>query len=331
MTYQQACHALNLLPTYQALPCRSSAEHEPSKPASMPGDLWQRKAGAFLQQAQAFLKSFKPALQYLHDRGLTDTTIEHFRLGWTHSDTFYGLESWGLLQKPEGKKSLFLPAGLIIPCLVNDYVARLRIRLSKKDADPPYQIISGSSNTPMLFDGPRKVFVVVESELDGLLLHQQAGDLAAMLAIGSAQAKPDTATHDLLCNAKSIFVALDSDAPGATAAQWWARHYPQAKRWPCPVGKDIGESFQQGIDLRIWLQAAGIDTPSPAMPNPQSEPAPQQTPPPQSTAETAEAPATDAGFEVPAACWSCPNDYQCATCQWGLWNQQHYGNDSIII
>ncbi len=48
-------------------------------------------------------------------------------------------------------------------------------------------------------------------------------------------------------------------------------------------------------------------------------------------AEGAEATTADACFQVPTACRPCANDYQCATCQWGLWNQQHYGNDSIII
>jgi hypothetical protein len=42
-------------------------------------------------------------------------------------------------------------------------------------------------------------------------------------------------------------------APGAEACGWWSKTFPDTwKRWPVPEGKDPGEAFQAGIDLRKW-------------------------------------------------------------------------------
>jgi hypothetical protein len=101
--------------------------------------------------------------------------------------------------------------------------------------------------------------VVVESELDGLLLAQAAGDLAAVVALGSAQAKPDVTTHRLLQDTPLILVALDADEAGAKLAwQFWPQTYgTRVKRWPSIMGKDASEAVQKGLNLFNWI-CAGI-------------------------------------------------------------------------
>jgi hypothetical protein len=138
----------------------------------------------------------------------------------------------------------------------------------QKSDKPRYVIVTGSRSSPMKW-GRGTAWVVVESELDGWLLHQEVGDLVGVLAMGSAQARPDQETHRLLTGAGLILVSLDSDAAGAREAWgWWRAHYPNAKRWPVPIGKDPSEAYQKGLDLRAWVMAglpeeANTTTPAP--------------------------------------------------------------------
>jgi DNA primase len=100
----------------------------------------------------------------------------------------------------------------------------------------------------------KKIIIIVESELDGLLLAQEAGDLVGVIAMGSAQARPDKRTDQVLRNTELILVALDSDEPGGKEAWgFWKKNYPNAKRWPVPMGKDPTEAAQNGLSIRAWV------------------------------------------------------------------------------
>ena len=50
--------------------------------------------------------------------------------------------------------------------------------------------------------------VIVESELDALLLYQEAGDIALMVALGSVVKRPDQGIHARLKLAQIILNAL---------------------------------------------------------------------------------------------------------------------------
>ena len=107
-----------------------------------------------------------------------------------------------------------------------------------------------------------KVLVVVESEFDAILLNQEAGHLAGIIALGSAQTRPDKRAADLLRAADLILVSLDSDDnrsdgknPGAKEAWgWWLKHFEQARRLPPIDGKDPGEMWKAGVDLSEWVR-----------------------------------------------------------------------------
>jgi hypothetical protein len=103
-------------------------------------------------------------------------------------------------------------------------------------------------------------WVVVESELDAMAVHHACGGEAGALSVLSVSGKPDAAAHGALSRAARILVALDFDQdksdgsnPGAAAWPWWESAYPQARLWPVPDGKDPGEAFQRGVDLRAWV------------------------------------------------------------------------------
>ncbi len=91
-------------------------------------------------------------------------------------------------------------------------------------------------------DETHKASIIVESELDAVLLEQEAGDFITTIALGSAQARPDVNTNVILKQADIVLVALDADLAGAKQAwHWWAENYPNSKRWPPVNGKDPGD------------------------------------------------------------------------------------------
>jgi len=109
---------------------------------------------------------------------------------------------------------------------------------------------------PMNFNLDRKHLVIVESELDGLLIDQEAGDMAGVVALGSAQTKPDQELNRLLKMASRLLITLDFDGAGASAAwRYWLSNYPGSKRWPTPYGKDPSEAAQRGLNIGLWIRA----------------------------------------------------------------------------
>jgi len=47
-------------------------------------------------------------------------------------------------------------------------------------------------------------------------------------------------------------MALDWDTPGQKAWEWWRDNFRNTKLWPVPVGKDSGEAFEKGVDIKQW-------------------------------------------------------------------------------
>jgi len=75
------------------------------------------------------------------------------------------------------------------------------------------------------------------------------------IPLGNAQSRPDKVTDKILKQAELILLALDYDDAGAKESwQWWPEHYENVVRWPCPLGKDPGEGFEMGLDVRVWVE-----------------------------------------------------------------------------
>lgn len=252
LSFQEACLEIGREPSF-----KRTREHREDRPKPLPSFKWQERAGAFLNETVESLWKSKEALSFLHGRGLRDDTIRAARLGWNPRDRYEERTSWGLEPEKDerGKvKKLWLPAGLVIPLVLNSVVMRLRIR--RPEGEPRYVIVSGSDMRPIIFDRGQWAVTVVESELDGLLIDQEAGDMAGAVALGSVQAKPDRELNKLLKQAALILVSLDFDEAGARASWgFWAETYgAKVKRWPVPIGKDPSEAFQNGLNVRAWIE-----------------------------------------------------------------------------
>jgi hypothetical protein len=255
MSYLEARCFLDKEPSNGRRSGNPEAREWTPKTAALPGDQWREKADAFMTWAQGILAETPDVIEWLRDeRGLSGETVRTARLGLNSKDFFLDRAAWGLT----GDKKVWLPAGLVIPTFTEDgRVLRLKIRRPGKE-DPRYVFISGGSTGTMILDGGAGCYVVVESELDGLLLQQEARDLCCVVILGSASARPDEATTARLNSAEVLLVALDADAAGAKQAwTWWTRNFPMARRWPPVRGKDITDMWRVGVSARSWV-VAGI-------------------------------------------------------------------------
>lgn len=265
LSYQDACDRLGIVPSLKwnlGPPVRRAGSAWAPREPSLPPESWQERAASFLAGCQKTLAgpSGDTARAFLSDRGLRSETVTAAGLGWNIADRYESREAWGL--QPEmnehGKpRRVWLPAGLFIPCFDKEgRIIRLRVRRPDPVDGPRYVMVPGSSSVPMTWGLDMKLLVLVESELDGLLLFQEAGDLAGVVALGSAQLRPDKVTHTAINQANLVLNCLDSDEAGAKEAwTWWKRTYKKIIRWPVPVGKDPTEAFQKGLNLRAWIMA----------------------------------------------------------------------------
>jgi hypothetical protein len=229
---------------------------------------WTNKASAFVEWAHKKLKDQSRIMSDLTQRGLNETTINRFKLGYTYNpnsksgDFFNERSEWGLSQncKVDSRNTkLWLPCGLVIPKISSSYVVcKLKIRRKdwhQNDSLPKYVEISGSQSCPSIYGNiSLKVAFVCESELDAILIQQEASDICFCIALGGAGKKPDAQTHELIKNSDMILWSLDNDEAGKKVAPWWRETYHNLKFWPVPIGKSPGDAFKDhNLNLRDWL------------------------------------------------------------------------------
>lgn len=255
MSYREACAALRTEPKGYSSPARQEETLTLE---------WQTAAWALLKETRLSLQWYEPAKNYLRGRGLNDETIS--MLGYSSASTYMDRAAWGLPDETNPKtgkpKRVWIPRGIVIPNVLEDgLIHRLRIRLPPDEFERSkawtdgrgikYAEIAGSGNDPLLLPGRDRVesWAVVESELDAYLVYQEAGDLVNVLGLGSTTGKP---TAQMLRDmaGKRILLCLDHDAAG-----WKATDRLPGEYWPVPEGKDPGEYFQAGGDIRAWIKA----------------------------------------------------------------------------
>jgi DNA primase len=238
----------------------ASRAWQPEPPKAAPGAVWQARAGAFTSACQELERNSEAVAWLQAERGLNLETISRAGLGWNPQDKRESRESWGLpeeiSQQTGNVKKVWLPSGLVIP-LTDDAgrVIRLRIRRNDPGTGSRYVVVSGSSMQAMIQWQNQKAVAIVESELDGLLVQQEAVAVVGVIALGSAAMKTDSDLHGRLMKVQRILCCLDSDQAGGKAARGFWTRYPGFKRWPPLSGKDPGEMFKVGVPIRAWVEA----------------------------------------------------------------------------
>jgi DNA primase len=194
---------------------------------------WQKKANRLIYYAtEILLKTKSKPLQFLKDRGLKLSTIIKWKIGFSPEQTIDGNH---------------YPAKHIIPIYNSD---RKLIRVRFRYWDNPkmrYSCMKGSDGVKPYpigidLDKSGQTIVVCESELDGLLIHQESGYKVGVLALGHAKA-PDKSVYQWLQNKSArVILSLDNDSAGKKATAQWQEVLPQSHVLDYP-GKDPGESL----------------------------------------------------------------------------------------
>lgn len=232
-----------------------------------PVQTWRDKAGELVEKSHVALLNFKNGMAYLARRGIDEAAVKNFKLGWLSGENNRGClfrprASWGLdeVLKDNGrKKMLWIPRGFIIPCYKAGQIYRIRIRRPGVDVEGTnfgkYYVLPGSGMDCLAINIDKTCLMVVEAELDAMMIAAQAGSMIGVVALGSAQNKPGDAVFYHLKNALRVLVALDHDPAGEAAWRWWAEQFMNARLWPAPIGKDPGDAFQEGLNIKDWITA----------------------------------------------------------------------------
>lgn len=260
LSYREACERLRIEPKQRNNVPRAKPVLKP-KIVEEPSDLWKEKANSFVEWSHKQLLSNDDGLRLLKARGFRDELADCFVLGYNPQTFFRERTNWGLPQevKEDGKiRKLWLPAGLVIPTFSDEGIVKVKIRRSEwKEGDkfPKYVEISGSKQIPSIYgDTFLSLALIVESELDALLIQQEAGDLVYCIALGGSTKPLDAMTGQLLRKASVILFLPDFDEAGAIAWMRWKKMFPTIQRILTPCEKSAGDYFQNGGDLREWLE-----------------------------------------------------------------------------
>ena len=241
LNFREACGRLG---STDLVPSSEKAAPYQLPSSSVPAAAWQDQALDTVHNCQAFLWSDTgtKALGWLNRRGLAKDTVRKWRLGFNPRD-----------QKLSG---LWVPRGIVIPCLAAGQTWYLKVRRASGQAK--YSQVSGGKVALFGADtiATQDTVVVTEGEFDAMLLHQEAGDLVGVVTLGSAAARLPDAWVPYLLGVQRLLVAYDTDAAGAQGAARWESVSSRAQRIVPLSGKDVTDFYLAGGDLRAWVQFA---------------------------------------------------------------------------
>ena len=200
------------------------------------------------------------ALAYLTgpERCLTHRVIREAQLGWT-------VRADGVAWQPPG---------VVLPWFLGGQLAMVKVRppddwrenFPESRRPPKYLEAFRHPARLLCYPGPGALrpdrpLIVTEGELDALCLGDAVGELATVVTLGSASARPTPAILDRLPSNIPLYIATDRDEAGDNAALAWPAHARRV-RPPAPF-KDWTEARSGGVDLARWWRdiLAGADQP----------------------------------------------------------------------
>jgi hypothetical protein len=240
----------------------------PVTQVTMPKPQWLTWATALLEKAQADLQEQPEVLAWLAKRGIDAAAVNRFGLGWLKHDRRVDRQTIGL-QPKQGKSKLWVPGGLLIPIFDGTgQLHRLRVRRTDEARDKflpelKYVWLDGSGTGPLVIrpQGAIRGAVILEAELDSFA-SAAAHPEVMVIGLGSVGIGLPPRLMTELDVVATILVALDADrgkdgaaGAGPKAVNNWKRRYRQAKFWPTPAGKDVGNYAEIGGNLTAWVEA----------------------------------------------------------------------------
>jgi len=244
LSFPEAVAALSGSPiTQQTAPADN--KRNISEPQNWKTPKWQTESEKLIQFSRSCLfgPNGKERLSYLvQERGLQIDTVRQRCLGWL----------------PLKKQ---MPSKLVIPSYDSrGNLIRIRFRMDKSGPEQERYRISKGSNPKAPFPlnvASGKPIMILESELDAILIAQEAGDYVGVLGMGTTALKLGVAISDyLIKNIPAILISLDNDQSGREKTTQLIKQFPHALDWPVPKrhGKDPGEAWKH-MCLRKWVKS----------------------------------------------------------------------------
>ena len=238
-----------------------------------PHPLWVERMGRIVEKAHNKIFEYEEIVKYLEERGVTKDVIINNKFGYLPHDERIPAEELGIVFDPEGKKKVeagtvtynkpkvWIPGGVIMPLYSSGNLFSVDVRRSDQMREKflpklKYMLIKGSGvSYRALWDGanglkPRAV-VVIEARLCASIVQAACPDVAIIVG----KDKPLAQSYaDSFRAAQVILIATDNDTPGREKAEKWGAEFDNAHYWPVPVGKDPGEYYQNGGDIKEWIE-----------------------------------------------------------------------------
>ncbi len=234
-----------------------------------PPAAWQNAAADFIERSHQALLKHERALSWLKSARLIELeTVKRFKLGLNEKSAYEPRQKWGLPEQIDQKtgrpKMMWLPNGLVIP-RHDETGGLIQVKIRQKPQVPPFVFLPGSSEAQAFYGQTRPTFVVVESELDAILIWQEAGDLVTPISTGGVSMKPDQASVKTMAAGELVLISFDSDGAGKNPAVLaaWRSALPDCRIFPIPskYGKDHTDACLNGMDLRAWIMV-GLNSPT---------------------------------------------------------------------
>ena len=246
---------------------------------NQPPKKWQETGKNFCERAARYLwlpiPAAQAALTYLRGRGLSDETIKRKKYGYCpmgKNGRWYGekpeeggFEKWGLKpedikdEKKRARGTLLIPPGIVIPWFEGAVLWKIEInRYDEPNKKDRYGQVLGSAeglyNVSSIQYG--KPVMLVENVYDADSVEQEAGDLVACVATGSAARGRNPRWTAELMQASFIIQSFDDDEGGHKGAVHWLSMYEKCYRYE-PVGaKDPNDMLRayDGKFVRDWVE-----------------------------------------------------------------------------
>jgi DNA primase len=275
LPFPQVCELLSggVTPT-----TREARPAVPDNPAyHPPAEDWQASALQAVEVCQHNLwePAGEAARTYLHARALQEDTLRYWRVGYSPGRRFGSA----------GEANLWVPRGVLIPCLALGQIWYLKVALlpgervrCEKCRQPAtarqpcpqcgalnkYRGVKG--NRPAAIFGADDLVGVdlalfVEGEFDAMIAWQELRDVISVCTLGSATNQPDLATWGAyMAPLRLVLAAYDADEAGQRGARALQALSERVRLVGPPAGdpsnvvKDITDFVLQGGELWPWLK-----------------------------------------------------------------------------
>lgn len=260
--YLQTVRGLSKSESYKLagidLDSRTTEPHRATKP-EQPVDtsLWSQSAENFISWPSRDIEKSEEGKRILAEKRISLDTARQFGIRYNPKDEYFDCSDWGIPTVEGEKNKLVIPTGLLIPIFNSDgQVIRLICRREiPYNGNRYHEVKGGQRHQPLVAGSPASDHIfMIESFLDVVLLHQEAGDFAQFVAGGGTSFTPEKQMLESF-RSRQIHLALDNDEAGVNATKKLKALIPAARILPILHGKDPSDAAAKGLSLRAWVLA----------------------------------------------------------------------------